>query len=149
MARCANYDKAKLQAVGIYRKATKTASLNHATPNAVERSSRLLDRHGNAAPPIGPRGAGDYRAPEGAKPCYAGKPQVPAYDRAMVRVVKYGKVTTNEGRNALIPDTRKRANSCPQERQTLTLSGCRGSVPAMRSVLTPDVYATVSRLIKR
>jgi len=119
MARNAKLDKAKLQAVGIYRKASPQAEINH----GVTRYS-----------------GGDYRVPEGAKACYAGKVTVPTYDRALITRLPPAK---HYG------DYRKRANSCPQERRTLTASGCRVSVPNMRSVLTADVYATESRLIVR
>jgi hypothetical protein len=55
MPRNPNLDKAKLQAVGVYRKASTHASINK---GAAQYSG------------------GDYRAPEGAKACYHGKPPV-------------------------------------------------------------------------
>jgi hypothetical protein len=120
MARNANHDKAKRQAVGIYRAASPNASINHGTAQY---------------------SGGDYRTPEGAKACYLGKPQVPTYDRAMVKVLT---PATHKG------DYRKRSNSCPQERGTLTASGCRAASPAMRAVVTLDSYVMgESRLIRR
>jgi hypothetical protein len=120
MARNANYDKARLQAVGVYRKASPHAAINNG---------------------VAVYSGGDYRAPEGAKACYSGKLQVPEYDRAMVRRLPPAKH---------VGDYRKRTGSCPQERATLTASGCRSSSPAMKKVLTLDVYvAHSSRLIAR
>jgi hypothetical protein len=118
MARNAKLDLAKRQAVGIYRKASPMSSINHG---------------------VAVFSGGDYRSPEGAKACYLGKLQVPAYDLAMVKRLPGA---THHA------DNRKRCGSDPRQRSNLTMSGIRSAGPKMRAVVGWNSYEQgESRLI--
>lgn len=118
MSRNANWDKAKRQAVGIYRAASPMASINHGE----EKYS-----------------GGDYRAPEGTKLVYftGNKAQVPEYNHDKIKRLPPGPRV----------GSRPRSNSCPQERGTLTASGCRASVPNMRALISWDSYAPAQSVL--
>lgn len=117
MSRNANFDKSKRQAVGIYRAASPHAFINA----GVELFS-----------------GGDYRVPEGAKACYAGKPKPAVYDLEAVRVMPAAIYQA---------DIRKRSGSDPRQRTNLTMSGIRAAGPKMKSCV--DWTPCASMLIPR
>jgi hypothetical protein len=87
--RNAKLDKAKRQAVGIYRAASPHASINHG---------------------MAQYSGGDYRTPDAAKSCYLGKPQPFDVTGHKVTICKPG---TAKGANAL---NAKRGQATPQNR---------------------------------
>lgn len=122
MSRNANYDKARRQAVGIYRAASPKAYINA----GVELYS-----------------GGDYRVPDGAK-LHGAKPQVPDYDPK--RIVKLPPGNAHGAREL----NRKRSGSDPRQRNQMVASGVRCASPRMAAVVGWESYAvTESFLIPR
>lgn len=102
MSRNANLDRAKRQAVGIYRAASPQAYINHGTPQF---------------------SGGDYRVPEAAKDCY--RNTINPSDAELIAAFK-GKVTVypkalNSSGRVVIPNdlNRKRAGCDPRARGEL------------------------------
>lgn len=97
MARNANWDKAKRQAVGIYRAASPQASINNGEPRY---------------------SGGEYRVPEGAKAIYHGKPEPVDVTGFKVRICEPFK--NSSGRKVIPNDlNRKRGGSDPRTRGEL------------------------------
>ncbi len=122
MARNANWDKARRQAVGIYRAASPQAAIN----------AGMAEYSG-----------GDYRVPEGAKACYHGKASPVDVTGFKVRVCEPFK---NSSGRRVIPDdlNRKRSGADPQNRGELVPGKAQRA-----GVILKYVSTTGTRLIKQ
>lgn len=133
MARNANVDKAKRQAVGIYRAASPQAKINKG---------------------IAEYSGGDYRVPEGAKACYHNNANKAA-DRALVALylahgnaIKPCNPCENSKGRLVVPNdlNRKRAGADPQNRSELIPGKAQraGSRLIIRQVFAPSVRLIVA-----
>jgi len=106
MSHNANIHKAKMQAVGIYRKASPQAAINHGETYY---------------------SGGDYRVPEGAKTCYH-PANTEEEDRALIArylsgggTIKPCRAFLNSSGRSVVPNdlNRKRGRALPQARGEL------------------------------
>jgi hypothetical protein len=133
MSRNANLDKAKRQAVGIYRAASLNASINHGN---VEYSG------------------GDYRVPEGAKACYHDKalPSDADLIAAFQGTIKTCPAFLNSSGRRVVPNdlNRKRSGADPQNRGELVPGRAHRGLPIQQS--NPSIFPytiEVARLLRK
>lgn len=130
MSRNANWDKAKRQAVGIYRAASPQASINHGTTEY---------------------SGGEYRVPDAAKSYYQSKPspEMLAAVAAFEGKIKFVPAALNSSGRVVIPNdlNAKRSGANPQNRGELLPGGAdrAGSRYFVRESVREIEHPTIAR----